>query len=80
MINPNDVHYEYSIRGYMVYYKNKPIYSAWIDKSAKGCISNLKLFREQAELAKRQIINGFVDQHTRERIETIDREEAKDDN
>lgn len=57
-INPADVHYEYNTKGYMLYYKNQPIGGAGIDKFAKGCRSNLKLFRDSAELEKRAILNG----------------------
>lgn len=79
MINPNDIHYEYSIRGYMIYYKGKPIYGSGIDKSAKGRMSNSRLFREEAELVKRQIVNGFMGQDMKDRIKTIDQEETKDE-
>ena len=58
-INPNDIHYSYNTRGYMMYYKDKPIGGAGISKDAKGCRANLKLFREQAELEKRRIVSGF---------------------
>lgn len=79
MINPNDIHYEYNVQGYMVYYKDKPIYGAGIDKIDKRRRSNLKLFREEAELVKRQIVNGFMGQDTKDRIKIIDLEETKDE-
>ena len=58
-INPKDIHYSYDTRGYMMYYKDKPIGGAGISKEAKGCRANLKLFKEQAEIEKRRIVSGF---------------------
>ena len=58
-IDPKDIHYEYSTRGYMLYYKDKPIGGAGIASSAKGCRSNLKLFKDLAEKAKRDVLNGY---------------------
>ena len=75
-INPDDVYYTYSTRGYMMYYKGKPIGGAGIAKSAKGCRSNLKLFKDLAESTKQRICSGFVDAYMKEQIEKIDKEEA----
>ena len=58
-INEKDLWYEYSTRGYMLYYKDRPIGGAGISKSAKGCRDNLKLFKEQAEMDKRAILKGY---------------------
>lgn len=52
-MNANDLSYSYDTKGYMMYYKGKPIGGAGIDKYAKGCKANLKLFKEQAELTKK---------------------------
>lgn len=73
-VNESDIHYEYNTRGYMMYYKGKPIGGAGIDRSAKGCRSNLKLFRDYAESTKRQILAGHIDAHMREAMEKIDEE------
>lgn len=74
MINANDISYSYNTRGYMLYYKGKPIGGAGIDKNAKGCRSNLKLFKEQAELDKRAILNGYAKRYL-DVIADIDKEE-----
>lgn len=78
MINPNDIHYAYDTHGYMLYYKDKPIGGAGIDKSAKGCSANLKLFREQAEIDKQRILNG-IDHRYLVEIERIDKEETNNE-
>lgn len=72
MINENDIHYSYDTRGYVMYYKDKPICGAGIDKYAKGCRANLKLFRECAERTKRQILAGYIDEYTKDLIRKID--------
>lgn len=76
-INPTDIHYSYDSRGYMMYYKDKPIGGAGINKKAKGCLANVKLFKEQAELEKNRILNGFINSYMLENIRKIDEEEAK---
>ena len=72
----NDISYSYNTKGYMFYYKGKPIGGAGIDKNAKGCQSNLKLFKEQAELDKRAILNGYAKRYL-DAIADIDKEETK---
>lgn len=57
-MNESDISYSYDTRGYMMYYKGQPIGGAGILKSAKGCRSNLKLFREQAAAEKRNLLAG----------------------
>ena len=74
MINEKDISYSYNTKGYMLYYKNKPIGGAGIDKHAKGCRSNLKLFREQAEHDKRAILNGYGQKRYLECIDEIEEE------
>lgn len=66
-INEKDLWYECNTRGYTLYYKDKPIASAGILKSAKGCRSNLKLFKELAEHEKQAILNG----HDKRYLEVI---------
>lgn len=55
-IRAEDIHYSYDTRGYMLYYKGKPIGGAGISKEAKGCRANLKLFRNGAEFDKNSIL------------------------
>ena len=74
MIEAKDIHYEYNTRGYMMYYKGKPIGGAGIGKEAKGCRANLKLFRDYAESTKRSIVSGHIDAYMREQIDKIDAE------
>lgn len=75
---PCDIHYEYDTRGYMMFYKGKPIGGAGIAKSAKGCRANLKLFRECAEREKKKICSGYISSYMREQIEKIDMEERRE--
>lgn len=75
-INPQDIHYEYTTRGYMLYYKNRPIGGGGIDKHAKGCRSNLKLFKEYAEIEKRNLVNGRGSAYMLQAIQNIENEEA----
>lgn len=72
-INANDIHYEYNTRGYMLYYKDELIGGATIDKYAKGCRSNLKLFREIAKLDKRRILSGYGAKRYMDRIAAINK-------
>lgn len=76
MIEEKDIYYSYNTKGYMLYYKDKPIGGVGIDKHAKGCRSNLKLFREQAEYDKRAILNGYGEKRYLECIAKI-KEETK---
>lgn len=72
-----DIHYTYSTRGYMMYYKDQPIGGAGIDKYAKGCRSNLKLFKESAEATKRGLVAGRGDTYMKACIMEIDRAEER---
>jgi len=56
--DPNELHYEYNTKGYMLFYKGKAIGGAGIDRHAKGCRSNLTLFRDMAEQDKNAILAG----------------------
>lgn len=76
-INPSDIHYSYDTRGYMMYYKDKPIGGAGLAKGVSGCRANLKLFKEQAELEKRRILNGIISKYMLEEIQKNDNEETK---
>lgn len=72
-IDPKDLHYEYDTRGYMLFYKGKPIGGAGISKEAKGCRANLRLFRDCAEVDKRNILLGTETRYLTE-IEKINRD------
>lgn len=67
-----DISYSYNTRGYMMYYKGKPIGGAGISKTAKGCRSNLKLFKDAAEATKRQLLRGTGDSYMKAQIKAID--------
>lgn len=75
-IRPEDISYEYNTRGYMMLYKGKPIGGAGIDRSAKGCRGNLKLFRDCAESEKRAILSGYIEGRYQEAMKKIDEEEG----
>jgi len=79
MIEAKDIHYEYNNRGYMMFYKGKPIGGAGISREAKGCRSNLKLFRDSAENTKRAILAGRIDAFMREEIVKIDERYRNED-
>lgn len=74
-IDEKDLWYEYSTRGYTLYYKDKPIGGAGILTSAKGCRANLELFKEQAKKDKQAILNG-CDKPYLEAIAEIQKEET----
>lgn len=76
-INPTDIHYSYDSRGYMMYYKGKPIGGAGISKTAKGCRANVKFFKEQAEIEKSRVLKGFISSYMLENIKKIDEEEKR---
>lgn len=71
-MNKSELTYSYGTRGYTVFYKGKPIYGVGIDKSAKGCKSNLKLFKQQAEMEISNILNNCVGPFTKQLIIAID--------
>ena len=78
MINPDDIHYEYDSRGYMMFYKGNPIGGAGIGKEAKGCRSNVELFHECAKRTKERICAGYIDRYMLEVIERIDSENERE--
>ncbi len=73
-MNPKDLNYEYNTKGYMLYYKDHPIGGAGIDKHAKGCRANLKLFRDLAELEKNKLLSGRGEKRYLDEIRKIDSE------
>lgn len=76
-MNASDIHYSYSTRGYMMYYKDQPIGGAGISKYAKGCRSNLDLFRNQAEATKRALLAGRGDKYMMNCIQAIEQTEEE---
>ena len=79
-IDPKDLHYEYDSRGYMLYYKDKPIGGAGISKSTKGHRSNIKLNRDCAEATKQGILHGRIDKYMLDAILAIQNGENANDN
>lgn len=73
-INSEDISYAYDTRGYMMFYKGKPIGGAGISKYAKSHRGNLKLFRDAAEATKNQILRGCIDEFMRNEIIKIEKE------
>ena len=73
-MNKSELTYSYSTRGYTIFYKGKPIYGVGIDKSAKGCRSNLRLFKQQAEMEIHRILNNCIGPFTQQLILAIDTE------
>ena len=74
-IDEKDISYSYNSRGYMMYYKGQPIGGAGIAASARGHRSNLKLFRDHAEVTKRSIMRGG-ETYMQEQIKKIDADNA----
>ena len=72
-----DISYCYNTKGYMMYYKGKPIGGAGIDKSAKGCRANLKLFRKLAEMDKQNLLAGHGSKMYLDYIKKIDDERGE---
>ena len=75
-MNANDIHYTYNTRGYMMYYKDQPIGGAGIDKYAKGCRSNLSLFKEAAAATKRDLLAGRGSKYMMDCIREIEQTEV----
>ena len=73
-MNEKDISYTYDTRGYMMFYKGKPIGGAGISKNAKSHRGNLKLFRDAAEATKNQILRGCIDEFMRNEIIKIEKE------
>ena len=73
-MKPEDIGYRYDTKGYMMYYKGKPIGGAGIGKFAKGCRSNLKLFRECAERDRQGLLAGCGSKMYLDNIKKIDDE------
>lgn len=71
MINPNAITYTYTRNGYMLYYKDRPIGGAGTDNE-KAHLSNLKLYKEQAELEKQRLLNGICNKYMLDAIQEID--------
>lgn len=78
MERPDELYYEYNTKGYMLYYRGKPIGGGGIDKYAKGCRANLSLFRTYAEVDKREILSGRGQKRYLDLIEKIDADEEEE--
>ena len=79
-IDPKDLHYEYDSRGYMLYYKDKPIGGAGISKNARGHRSNTKLFRDSAEATLQGVLHGRIDRYMLDEILARQNGENTNDN
>ena len=72
-----DINYTYSARGYMMYYKGRPIGAAGIDRYARGSRGNMKLFKRAAEVTKRELVAGLGSQYMKDYILAIDQAEEE---
>lgn len=70
-----DISYYYNAKGYMMTYKGRPIGGAGIDRTARGCRSNLKLFKQAAETTKSELARGGGSEYMKACIMEIDRAE-----
>jgi len=59
-INPADITFQYGHHGYMMIYKGKTIGGAGTQNKSRKSNSNLKYFREMAELTRRDILSGKI--------------------
>ena len=75
-IRPDDIRYSYNRRGYMLFYKGKPIGGAGLSIGEKGCRANLKLFQHCAEVDKRQILSGYATRYIVEIEKILSQREA----
>ena len=77
-MKPEDLLYQCNVKGYMLYYKGKPIGGAGIVESCyekkKYPRSNVKLFRECAERDKAKILAGIGSKMYLDNIKKIDGE------
>ena len=78
MINEKDLHYEYSSRGYMLYYKGEPIGGAGISKRARGHRGNVNMFRDLAKAEKQAILSGRGSKYMLANIKEIDEHDSND--
>ncbi len=72
MINPNALTYTYSSKGYMLYYKDIPIGGAGTDTEKKPHRSNVRLYKELAEIDKQRLLNGIGSKLMYDAIREID--------
>jgi len=75
-----DFSYSYNSRGYMIFYKTKPIGGAGILPDARGprgrqVQKQLDEYRHEADITIRDIMNGRMSERQRKLIEAIDRGE-----
>lgn len=78
-MKPEDITYRCNVKGYMMYYKGKPIGGAGVFedcyKKKRYPRSNVKLFRESAERDKAELLAGRGSKMYRDYIQKIDEEE-----
>ena len=72
MINPNALTYTYTSRGYTMYYKGLPIGGAGTDTEKKPHRSNVRLYKELAEIDKQRLLNGTGSKLMYDAIREID--------
>lgn len=70
MDKPDELHYEYNTKHYMLYYRGKPI--GGIGYRVRGSKANLKLFKECAERDKQAILAGHGSKRYLIEIDKID--------
>lgn len=72
-IKSKDLTFAYDYFGYQLIYKGKRIGGAGSDESGKILFSNLAFYKEQAEIAKRDILkNGSCPKFMKQNIIDID--------
>ena len=59
MINPNAITYTCTRQGYMLYYKGIAIGGAGTDTEKTPRWTNVKLYKEQAEIEKQRLLGGI---------------------
>lgn len=72
MINPNAITYTCTSRGYTMYYKDLPIGCAGTITEKKPRWTNIRVYRELAEVEKQRLLNGIGYKHMYDAIREID--------
>lgn len=70
-LNPADVTFTYGHHGYTIVYKGIPIGGAGLLNNNQKKKSNLKLFRQQAETTRRNILDNKMRSDMRLKIKNI---------
>lgn len=83
-IDPKDLHYEYSTKGYTLYYKGEPIggvgceNEVYFKSRVRRSRSNLTLFKNLAELEKNSILHGRGQRYMLDKIAEIQEKIARE--